>query len=203
MNTTRCYICKEVKDNSCFYKTKKTGLIVTQCKSCCKKRISEWRKKNREQFNKNNLRHRRKYVAANREKVIETRKSYFKKQLEIDDFFRRNKNIRGSLNLAMVNNIPGRFWEKIVDCTVIELRKYIRERFQKGMSWKNHGKGYGKWNIDHIIPVSYYRKLKGSVEERLKECWRLENLQPLWACDNMKKFTAMPSLSTEETIETD
>ena len=33
-----------------------------------------------------------------------------------------------------------------------QLKKHLEKQFTKGMTWDN----YGKWHIDHIIPVSFF-----------------------------------------------
>jgi hypothetical protein len=52
------------------------------------------------------------------------------------------------------------------------------------MTWNNHGT-HG-WHIDHIIPSSMFR-FSGICDENVKKCWGLDNLQPLWAKENIKK----------------
>lgn len=57
---------------------------------------------------------------------------------------------------------------------------HIESKFQKGMTWDNHG--IHGWHIDHIIPVS--------CATTIEECEKLNhytNLQPLWAKDNRIK----------------
>jgi hypothetical protein len=46
------------------------------------------------------------------------------------------------------------------------------------MSWDN----YGKWHIDHIIPLS-----SANNEDEVYKLCHHTNLQPLWAEDNLKK----------------
>ncbi len=41
-----------------------------------------------------------------------------------------------------------------------------------------------KWHIDHITPKSHFNYK--TPED--KECWALENLQPLEAIENMRKY---------------
>jgi len=63
-----------------------------------------------------------------------------------------------------------------------ELKLHLESQFTEGMSWEN----YGKWHIDHIIPLSSF-DIQNYDDKSFKKCWSLENLQPLWAEDNLKK----------------
>ncbi len=64
--------------------------------------------------------------------------------------------------------------------TVSELKQHLQSLFVGDMSWDN----YGKWHIDHIKPCSLFDQ---SDEVQFQDCWSLNNLQPLWAEDNIKK----------------
>jgi DNA-nicking Smr family endonuclease len=73
---------------------------------------------------------------------------------------------------------------KLLGCTWEEARAHIENLFQEGMTWENHGRGDGKWQIDHIRPVASF---KGASEEELKQMNHISNLQPLWTADNLSK----------------
>ena len=64
-------------------------------------------------------------------------------------------------------------------CSTIKLKEHIEKQFKPGMTWDN----YGKWHIDHIIPLKYD---KPTLEETCKRLHYL-NTQPLWAKDNIAK----------------
>lgn len=64
--------------------------------------------------------------------------------------------------------------------TLEDLKEHIEERFQPGMSWAN----YGSWHIDHARPCSSFDL---TDEGQFAQCWALDNLQPLWASDNVRK----------------
>lgn len=61
-----------------------------------------------------------------------------------------------------------------------ELMEDIEIKFINEMSWSNHG----EWHIDHIKPVSSFVK-EGITDPKVINA--LDNLQPLWAEDNLRK----------------
>jgi hypothetical protein len=50
------------------------------------------------------------------------------------------------------------------------------------MTWDN----YGQWHIDHIKPVALF-EFDSTDDPGFRDCWTLDNLQPLWALDNLRK----------------
>lgn len=77
----------------------------------------------------------------------------------------------------------GRHWEDLVGYTVEQLIKHLEKQFTEEMTWENHG---SYWHIDHIIPIAVFNFEKAEDID-FKRCWALENLQPLWASENMSK----------------
>lgn len=64
--------------------------------------------------------------------------------------------------------------------------KCIESQFKVGMSWEN----YGLWHIDHKKPLSAFKFINddNSVNiEQIKQANSLNNLQPLWAKENLSK----------------
>lgn len=61
-----------------------------------------------------------------------------------------------------------------------DLMRHIEGLFTDGMTWDNHG----EWHIDHIVPISFFIKT-GETDPRVINA--LENLQPLWASENISK----------------
>lgn len=72
-------------------------------------------------------------------------------------------------------------------CDIPTFRKHIEDQFVDGMSWDNHGRGEGKWNIDHIIPVMYCEDGLAPTTEQVAERLHYTNCQPMWAKDNLEK----------------
>jgi hypothetical protein len=67
----------------------------------------------------------------------------------------------------------------IVGCSPEFLKQHLEKQFTKGMSWELLGQHI---HIDHIIPLS-----SAKTEDELYKLCHYENLQPLWAEDNLKK----------------
>jgi len=76
----------------------------------------------------------------------------------------------------------GRHWESLVGYNLSQLMEHLESQFTDGMTWEN----YGKWHIDHAKPISSFNYTKPEDDE-FKQCWALDNLQPLWAAANIKK----------------
>ena len=62
--------------------------------------------------------------------------------------------------------------------SALELKEHIENQFVPGMTWDNHG----DWHIDHIKAVVNFDN-----NADIKVVCALENLQPLWAFDNLSK----------------
>jgi len=107
-----------------------------------------------------------------------------------DNVYRREWNSRNRIRLAMSSYMyyslckakGNCHWEDLVDYTIDDLKNHLENQFKEGMSWDN----YGKWEIDHIIPVSAFN-FNSPNDPQFKLCWALNNLQPLWKRDNRTK----------------
>ena len=76
----------------------------------------------------------------------------------------------------------GRSWATLTGYSLADLRSHIEALFVPGMMWTN----YGTWHVDHIRPLSSFR-ISGPDCPQFREAWALDNLQPLWAIDNIRK----------------
>ena len=92
------------------------------------------------------------------------------------------RRISGSMRQSLRNkNGDGKSFNKL-GYTVEELHRHLESQFTDGMSWDN----MDEWHIDHIRPVASFNFTTVECED-FKKCWALNNLQPLWAKDNMSK----------------
>lgn len=78
---------------------------------------------------------------------------------------------------------------ELLGCSIEFFKEYFKSLFTYGMTWDNHGNGWGdkgmkEWYIDHIYPCASFDL---SNPEEQKICFHWSNLQPLWAKDNLIK----------------
>ena len=79
-------------------------------------------------------------------------------------------------------------WKKFVDYTLDDLIRHLESKFTKGMTWERFMKG--EIHIDHVLPIDFFQ-YNSPDDVEFKMCWRLENLQPLWAKDNLRKYNKL------------
>ena len=204
LKTKKCSRCGEIKPLSEFFKGKgyRAG-YKSWCKICKLEYDREYRKNNREKVNQtlnnwrknNHERHREnqnrwrknnlekahywenRYRENNRERIKERIKKWRSNPKNI-----LSRRISSSIRQSLKENKNGRHWEELVGYTLKDLITHLEKQFKEGMSWRN----IGKWHIDHKKPRSSFN-FTSYDDEEFKECWALENLQPLWAEENLKK----------------
>lgn len=93
-----------------------------------------------------------------------------------------NNAIRSSTGGSLKGAKNGRHWETLVGYTLSDLMQTLEKEFREGMTWEN----YGKWHVDHIIPLARFQ-YDSPDDPEFKKAWALSNLQPLWADENFKK----------------
>jgi len=165
-----CSKCKEIKSLSEFCSDKKNrDGLQSQCKTC---KISSVIKSRKKYYN-NYKNYDKKYRKTEKYKE-KNRKSYYKNRIA--------RNMSRSMRKCLKKDKNGMSWELLVNYSLEELKIHLEKRFKEGMSWEN----YGKWHIDHIKPVSSFN-ITSIYCDDFKECWSLDNLQPLWASENIKK----------------
>lgn len=154
---TKCNTNKNItefsRDNSCL-----SGFRAV-CKNC-NKEYSAKQLKNKNYTSKANLRKKNRYHNS--------------------VHFRLKENIVSRMNLALKGKIKSARTEKLLGCTIAELKIYLENKFKEGMSWDNRS----EWHIDHIKPCASFDLSK---EEEQKKCFNYTNLQPLWARENILK----------------
>lgn len=108
------------------------------------------------------------------------RKEQHEKRMKDDELYRFKVKIRKFIcqSFRRMSESKTIRTEDVVGCSFLELKKHLQDLFQEGMNWDN----YGKWHIDHIVPLSTAK----CQEDVIRLC-HYTNLQPLWAEDNIRK----------------
>jgi len=153
-----------------------------------------WRKKNPERANAIAKKYRDTHKKERYITCTRWRKNNPEKSREITNRSsrKRRKTIKGNLDHRMEvlirNSLKDgkgdRAWEDLVGYTVEELKKHLEKQFEEWMTWDKFLKG--EIVIDHIKPRSLF-KYTSSEDPEFKECWSLENLQPLEKIANLRK----------------
>lgn len=111
-------------------------------------------------------------------------KQYMLEKYHKDPLTNLRVRIDASIRQKLKSNTKGKFTH--LPYSVNELRNSLECKFKKGMTWDN----MSDWHIDHIIPVSLFNFTSVNDME-FKQCYSLDNLQPLWAKDNIKKSNTL------------
>ncbi len=126
---------------------------------------AEWRKKNKEKHN-------------------ETKRNYERNRKLNDPQYKLISNFRTAIFTVLKENnlTKNNHYFDILGYSQEDLKNHLERQFKEDMSWTN----YGKWHVDHITPISKF--IFNSIDdESFKECWSLNNLQPMWAKENLSK----------------
>lgn len=165
-----CSKCEKNLHDGMFFKCSKSKSgLQSQCKSCKVSSVRSAPSQSKE--NRRSAELNRK-TPENRKK----RRDYHHKTKVARNISRR---MRHSLNGSQ----KSKSWELLVDFSLEELKIHLETRFRDGMTWENYGHF---WHIDHIHPISKFRITSEDCAD-FKNCWSLENLQPLLAIENLSK----------------
>lgn len=139
----------------------------------------------------------------NREARVARARAYRQRNLEViraqerayglKKYYRRYKSDLGFtlkmrtsalLRTSLRGGLKSKKTEDVLGYTIQELRAHLESGFRDGMTWERFLAG--DIHIDHIRPVSSF-EITGEDCPEFKKCWALDNLQPLWAEDNIRK----------------
>lgn len=200
-----CNKCNIEKDISDFYKSKSSSDgLYSSCKDCDRLRRMEYYESNRLSI----IEKKKEYVENNIEKVKDYQSIYrFKNKDRLKENLNKEYHRKWWENNKEKSSLYGKKYRskyphvkacrnilrccidrlgltkesstfEILKYTPDDLKLHMESLFSDGMSWDN----YGQWHIDHIIPVSKFDR-----ETPLSIINSLDNLQPLWAKDNLSK----------------
>jgi hypothetical protein len=188
----KCSKCKIEKPLNEFHKvlSNKDGKSF-YCKPCASIRNSNHYLNNKEKIKAHHKPYNIKNIEPRKEAVKRWQKKNGKQYLtckrQNNTQFKLTENLRSligqTFKRACQNKYKkGKKTEQILGCTIEEFIIHLQSHFKSGMTLENHGQGAGKWNIDHVTPIS-----SAKTEEEIYKLNHHTNLQPLWWEENMAK----------------
>jgi hypothetical protein len=150
------------------------------------------RKKKQKEYAQNNkaaiAKYQKEYREKNKIKLKEKQRLYnpirlkrHKERLKTDPDYKIRKiyrNVLRSMIARLKLNKGSKKTHELLGYNHHQLRERIESIFLDEMSWDN----YGEWHIDHIKPISAFE-----IGTPMNIVNGLDNLQPLWKIDNLKK----------------
>lgn len=199
-----CAWCENKLPLSEFYPRRERGLneYRSHCKGCAKERQQQNREKQNEytrksykknapkrkfatrEYRKNNLETvmltEKKSREKHKEKRLQYSVAYHRQRRQNDPLFKFRHDVSNSIYNSFVrgSHSKDKSCIQILGCEIDFFKEYIQSKFTNGMDFSN----YGKWHLDHIIPLS-----TGKTHADIEALNHYTNFQPLWAIDNLKK----------------
>lgn len=175
-----CSSCRLTKPLNDFYlsktKNRPNQTHRCQCKDCTKTSYKTRYASSPETFRQRS----KEWKQKNLDKVKTSKKLYYHLSIKTDPI----KKLKHTLRKRFRSFIKQRAFHKdnscisYLGCTLDDLKTHLERQFQEGMSWENHG----QWHIDHIVPLN-----SAQTEQDIYRLCHFQNLQPLWAKDNLIK----------------
>jgi hypothetical protein len=135
-----------------------------------------------------NKEHRKEYLKEYREKNIDdirkTKRDYERNRKARDPLYKLITNFRTAIwTVLKESNVDkyGHYFD-VLQYTPDELINHLEKQFKDDMTWDN----YGIWHVDHKFPITSF-DIQEMGDEEFMKCWSLENLQPMWGEENIRK----------------
>lgn len=210
-----CRICGKLKELTDFHKKKDTpDGVRNECKECVKdiqkkyKNVEGFKEKQKEYDKMTYEKNKDKILKRKKEYHIENKQEILKKKAEYRSIPENKERNRQYIKQYKVENKDKYYkyrrdnphyiaWRSVLYSTLkrlntskqghtidmlgysaIDLKEHLEKQFLEGMTWDNHG----VWHIDHKKPVTSF-----DSNADMRVVCALDNLQPLWAEDNLRK----------------
>jgi predicted transcriptional regulator len=163
---------------------RKVSIKKYESKPETKKRKSEnhkkWAEQNKEHLNK----YIKEYRENNVDKIRKTKRDYQQHLRDTDPTYKLISYFRTAIYqvLKESNVEKNKHYFDVLQYTPKQLIDHLELQFTDGLTWEN----YGVWHVDHIKPISSFSIVEMGDDEFMK-CWCLNNLQPMWGEENIRK----------------
>jgi len=163
---------------------RKVSMKKYESKPETKKRKSENHKKWAEQNKEHLSKYIKEYRENNVDKIRQIKRDYERNRKARDPLYKLISNFRTAIYqvLKESNVEKNKHYFDILQYTPEQLITHLENKFTDKMTWDN----YGEWHVDHKLPITHFNISEMGDSEFIK-CWSLDNLQPMWGDENIKK----------------
>ena len=149
-----------------------------------KKKISEYYSDWREDKKEHLKEYQKKWREENRDKLRKTKRDYQQHLRDTDPLYKLISNFRTAIYTVLKESNVDKYghYFDILQYTPEELITHLELQFKDDMSWDN----YGIWHVDHKSPITSF-DIREMGDEEFMKCWSLDNLQPMWGEENIRK----------------
>ena len=164
------------------------GREVAMKKYESKPETKERKRKNYDKWYEQNKEHRREYHkqwrTENVDKWRKIKRDYEKNRKANDPLYKLISNFRTAIyQVLKENNVEkNKHYFDILKYTPEDLILHLEKQFTDDITWDN----YGEWHVDHKKPITSFN-IKEMGDDEFMKCWSLDNLQPLWGEENIRK----------------
>jgi hypothetical protein len=139
-----------------------------------------WSEKNREYLTE----YHKQWRTENVDKWRKTKRDYEKNRKDSDPLYKLIANFRTAIwTVLKESNVDkyGHYFD-VLQYSPEELINHLEKQFKDDMTWDN----YGIWHVDHKSPITSF-DIQEMGDEEFMRCWSLDNLQPMWGEENIRK----------------
>ena len=151
-----------------------------------KKKVREyhasWATENREHLRE----YHKQWRDENIEHHREVKRNYERTRKANDPIYKLIGNFRTAIYTVLKENNMSKYdhYFDMLGYSQEDLVSHLDFLLNDGMTWEN----YGEWHVDHKLPIDSFN-FRNSKDPEFKECWSLNNLQPMWGSENISKGT--------------
>jgi hypothetical protein len=164
------------------------GRQVAMKKYESKPETKKRKRKNYDKWYDENKEHRKQYLKEYREKNIDrirkTKRDYERNRKATDPLYKLISNFRTAIYTVLKESNVDKYghYFDVLQYTPEELINHLEKQFKDEMTWDN----YGIWHVDHKLPITSF-DIQEMGDEEFMKCWCLDNLQPMWGEENIRK----------------
>jgi len=180
---------EETKEYMKSYYLKHKAIIKarsTEYNKTNNKKIKDYKKIYSKNYYKKNKEKKQAYQKENKERIRENGKRW--RMAHPEKVKQKNNTLSHRMSVlvrkSLIQGKNGWGWETLVGFSAIDLKEHLEKQFVDGMTWDAFERG--EIHIDHRVPISVFNFTKPEHAD-FKKAWALDNLQPMWAKDNLEK----------------